>query len=164
MRYLLGVLLGVTMAAGPVWAEHACKGGQCPMMQSGCCRDGHDQADLSECPITNKVIEKAKFFLENAEAIGLDEAQVKTIKGIKMEAKKAKINQKAQMEVFHMDITAKMSESPLDVEGLNTMMDEAAAGMTAGGKGMIATYAKLKAVLTENQMTKAKELWKKSQH
>jgi O-antigen ligase len=37
----------------------------------------------------------------------------------------------------------------------------ALAGMSAGAKGTVAALAELKSVLTEEQMTKAKEIWKK---
>jgi hypothetical protein len=167
MRYILGTLLAVMVAAGPVWADCAkCEGksGQCPMSQ--CRAGGHDHGkdDLSKCPINSKTLEKAKFFLAHAEEIGLSEEQVQSIKAIKAEAKKAKIRQTAEMEIFHMDIMAKLSEPKLDVEGLNKMLDDAAAGMTAGGKASIATYAKLKAVLSEQQAAKAKDVWRKSSH
>jgi hypothetical protein len=49
----------------------------------------------------------------------------------------------------------------VDVEGINAMMDKGMGGMMSAGKANAQMYADLKAVLTPEQMTKVKELWKK---
>lgn len=140
-----------------------CKGGQCPMKnaQGGCGKSGGSCGNKEyQCPIVAKLMKKAHFFLENQKEIGLSEDQVQAIKAIKIEAKKSYIRQEAEMKIFEMDLDQKLSEPKVDVEALNAMMDSASAGFAQGGKATVASYAKLKAVLKDDQMAKAKEIWK----
>jgi hypothetical protein len=168
MKRLFGTLAlvaALVAAAAPGWADHggqSCE--QCATEEQhrhGGWRDKDD--DKSHCPVTSKALEKAKFYLENADAIGLNEEQVRTIMAIKLDLKKAKYRQEAEMKIFELDVKAKMSEPKLDVEGLNAMLDTAGQGMATGAKAMVAQYAKLRAVLSEDQVKKAKEVWKKQQ-
>lgn len=150
--------------AVPAFAK--CEGGHCPMKgkrgeecaskgacssKGDCCKD--------QCPITAKLMKKAHFYLENQKEIGLKEDQIKAIKAIKMETKKAEIRQSAEMQVFMMDLESKLSEPQLDTEGLNAMVDSMSSGFNSGAKATIAAYAKLKGILTADQHAKVKELW-----
>jgi chorismate synthase len=155
-----GVLLGVFLAVSPVFANHGEHGKQCSMSGGGrSC--GNDSDCESLCPIASKVLKKAKFFLENQTEIGLSEDQLSQIKAIKMQTKKSAIKAKAEMEIFEMDMSEKMSQSKVDVDALGAMVDQMSAGMSTGAKASIADYAKLKSILSEQQMAKAKEIWKK---
>ncbi len=166
--FLLAVLFGFSaLIATPVLAGHdghgdggkqcslgaQCEGEDCPMCNRG--------QDSSGCPINAKILKKAKFFLKNAKEIGLSDEQVAQIKAIKMDTKKTEIRAGAEMEIGMMDMEAKLSEPTVDVEGLNAMVDQMSAGMSTGAKASVATYAKLKGVLNEAQMAKAKEIWMK---
>ncbi len=142
-----------------------CEGGKCPLNKK-CSGASHERGEKVQCPIASKTLKKAHFFLENKKEIGLTEEQVTSIKSLKIETKKAAIRQEAEMKVFHLDLEQKLSESEVDVEGLNAMMDSASAGFAAAGKAAVASYVKLKSILTPEQLAKAKELWeqKKSGH
>lgn len=161
------VLIGLTalfLMAAPVFADcqmHGkdCAGKQCSLKGGSDCGKGGD-CD-APCPIASKLLKKAHFYLENQTELGLSEDQVKQIKAIKAQNKKAAIKAKADMEIAQMDMMEKLSETKVDVEALNAMVDQASSGMAAGAKATIADYAKLKAVLNEQQHAKAKELWKK---
>jgi hypothetical protein len=159
---VVAAVLSLAVSAGPAWAECCKHGDQCPISQ------GKDRGESrgkdskhSQCPITDKTIEKAKFFLKNAAELGLSEEQTQAIKTIKVEAKKAAIRQEAEMEMFMMDVESKLADPVVDVEGLGAMFDTASAGMSTEAKGMIAQYAKLKGILSKEQMAKAKEIWTK---
>ncbi|MBI2094390.1 MAG: hypothetical protein HYT88_06700 [Candidatus Omnitrophica bacterium] len=161
MKRWMGILSGLAlmaMAVGPVWADYCPHGRQCPMATHQ--RMDDDKAECG-CPILSKVLKKSKFLLEYADEIGLSEQQVAEIKAIKLEAKKTSIRVAAEMKVFELDVQAKMSEPKLDVEGLNAMIDTASQGMSTGAKASVATYAKLRGLLSEEQQKKVKELWKK---
>ncbi len=159
---VMAIMFGfASLVAVPAMAEHdggkqcslgeKCKGDDCVKCQ--------DSKDDCGCPIISKIMKKAKFFLKNSKEIGLSDAQVDQIKAIKSDAKKTSIRAEAEMKIGKMDLEAKLSEPTVDVEGLNAMIDKGMAGMAAGAKASIAEYAKLKAVLNEAQMTKAKEIW-----
>ena len=109
----------------------------------------------------DKFMKKAHFFLENQKELGLKDDQLQTIKSLKIEAKKAYIRQMAEMEVFKLDLDQKMAEPKVDVKALDDMIDGMAAQMSAAAKVTVNSYAQLKAVLSDEQMGKAKEIWTK---
>ena len=162
MKKLLGTLalaVVVLSAAGPAWAKCCQHGDQCPMAKMR--HSGWDEEDASPCPITAKALHKATFYLKHAEEIGLSEEQIQAIAAIKLDLKKTAARQQAEMQVFELDVQAKMSEPTVDAEALNALVDGAAQGMVASTKGVIAQYAKLRGLLSAEQQKKAKEIWKK---
>jgi hypothetical protein len=102
---------------------------------------------------------KAHFILMNQQEIGLSEDQVKTIKSLKLETKKSLLRQDVEIEVLALDIKAKLWEHPLDQEGINKLIDQKYELKKAKAKSLVDAYAKLRAVLTEEQMKKGKEIW-----
>lgn len=133
-------------------------GKECPMMKGDCGKKGG-----SECPIASKLMKKAGFYLENADAIGLTDDQVNQIKAIKMDAKKEMILGGAQMEVAMLDMESKMYGDPIDTAALEQLIDKNMAAMSAGAKKMVQQYAALKQVLNADQKKKAKEVWKSAE-
>lgn len=161
---LMGVMMLLSIAGAPVLAE--CQGGHCPLKKQDC---GHGDCAKSGCeekggcPIAAKVLMKAHFFISNKNEIGLSEDQVAQIKAIKMKTKANMIRAKAEMEIFELELMEKMSQPKLDTEGLNAAIDKASAGWGAGAKATLADYATLKGILSDGQMSKAKEIWAKSE-
>ncbi|HRK62337.1 MAG TPA: Spy/CpxP family protein refolding chaperone [Candidatus Omnitrophota bacterium] len=154
----LVLMLGGVVLTAQAGHHEGKSDGKCPMMKGDCCKKGG-----SECPIVSKLMKKAGFYLENADAIGLTEDQVSQIEAIKSAAKKEMILAGAQMEVAMMDMGAKLKTDPVDVEGLNQMIDANLAGMSAGAKKAVQQYADLKQVLNADQKKKAKEVWKNAE-
>ena len=115
----------------------------------------------SQCPIANKFMMKSHFLLENKSEIGLTDDQVKTIKELKLEAEKDSIMQAAGMKTFMLDLQSKLSEDKVDVEGTSALIDKGFASASAGAKSNLAAYAKLKGLLTPDQMVKMKALHEK---
>jgi len=102
---------------------------------------------------------KAHFYLENQKEIGLSEDQVNSIKELKLERKIAYVRQMSEQQVFILDVTHKLSQPKVDVEGIGAMIDQQIVPMAASAKETVAAYAKLKSILSEEQRAKAKELW-----
>jgi hypothetical protein len=146
----------------PVFADHGKQRCSTCEYQNKCKSCGEKSCGKSDCPITSALMKKACFFLTNADDIGLNEDQVKRIKSISVEAKKQEILGKAQMKVAFIDMTSKLHEETVDVEGLNAMVDQFSAGMADSTKKTIQSYAELKSTLTSDQMAKAKKIWKKN--
>jgi len=158
--FLMFVLLAMPLAALPALADHHGGGSQCSWSEKKCSDCGSCEK-AGGCPITEKFMKKAHFFLENHAEIGLSDEQVSKIKTMKMDMKKHMIRTKAEHKIFMLDLKSKLGEPVLDVEGINTMIDQSMVGMATGAKSTVAAIAELKSVLTEDQMTKAKEIWKK---
>ncbi len=162
--FLILTLLALPLAAAPVFANHGgCKHGQCSLRKSGC-----DHGDCGKasggCPLVEMFMKKAHFFVDHQKALGLSDEQVNKIKTLKMERKKAIIRQTADHQIFMVDVTMKLHETPLDVEGLNAMIDQATASMATAAKETVAALVELKGVLSEEQMATAKGIWGKHKH
>lgn len=114
-----------------------------------------------QCPITEKFMKKAHFILENKDEIGLSEEQAKTIQALKLKVKKGAIRQGADLEMLMLDVEGKMMEDQVDVEGISAMIDEGFGLVSDSTKEVVSDYAKLKATLTPEQMTKLKSIWAK---
>ena len=112
----------------------------------------------NQCPVANKFMMKAHFLLEHKADIGLTDDQVKTIKDLKLQVEKDSIQQGADMKTFKLDLDSKLAEDKVDVEGTNALIDKGFAGASASAKSNLSAYAKLKAVLTPDQLTKMKVL------
>ncbi len=143
------------VAAAPVWAEHD---GQCSRGGKECSK-GHDCGKEGGCPIVSKILKKAEFYIDNAKEIGLSDTQVEQIKTIKHAVKKDEILGGAQMQIAMLDMESMMKTDPVDVEGMNELVNTSSAQFAAGAKKSIQAYADLKAVLTEDQKAAAKKVW-----
>jgi len=145
------LLLSFPMASFARWDGGSCEGDQCPFKGKG--------EEQYACPVTEKFMKKAEFFLDNQQAIGLSDDQVSEIKQLKLDVKKAYIRGMAEHEVFSLDIQSQLSQPKVDTDAVNGMIDQFAAGMTKGAKDTVASYVKMKGILSKDQMAKAKEIW-----
>lgn len=170
MKKVLAVVLVVAgMAFAPMAFADNHGGKECSKGDSSCsmkdgakmCGKCGQMQESNQCPIIDKIMKKAHFFLDNQNEIGLSADQVKEIKTIKTDVAKSSIKMGASMQIFMLDLESKLGEDTVDIEGLGSMVDQGMAGMSQETKANIALYAKLKSVLTAEQMAKAKEIWKK---
>ncbi len=152
-KMMLVLFLGMTVFLNsPAFAnsmDGGCKGKDC----YGKMDKGH-----SQCPIANKFMMKAHFLLENKAGIGLTDDQVKTIKDLKLQMEKDSVRQGADMQTFMLDLQSKLAEDKVDIEESNTLIDKGFASASASAKSNLQAYAKLKSLLTPDQMTKMKAL------
>jgi Spy/CpxP family protein refolding chaperone len=159
-RKIVWIAAAFFFALTPAHARGMMDGsGMCPMAEKG---GDHvcTSACRSQCPVTSKVLRKAGFILDRAQDIGLTDEQKKAVKSVKNAAMKSAIRMQADMEVWMLDLHAKLGEDPFDAEGAKALVDEGSASMAASTKGLIDQYAKLKAVLTAEQIAKLKEMKK----
>jgi hypothetical protein len=110
--------------------------------------------------LQEKFFYKAHFILNNEEELGLSEKQVKTIKDLKIALKKNIINMQAQIDLLTVDIKTEMWEDPMNVEMINSLVEEKYAIKKEKTKALIDAYSKLKGVLSEDQKKTLKKLWK----
>lgn len=168
MKKTFAILLAVCFLLSPLGASSAyakhgygahgsmCK--YCPLKQHASGYRGHGEKEYN-CPVTGKFMKKTHFFLENQKELALTEEQVRSIKELKLGVKKSYIRQMAELQVFALDVDQALSEPKVDVEGIQAMIDQFSTSMSDSAKKTVADYAKLKSVLTPEQLAKAKELW-----
>lgn len=109
----------------------------------------------------DKISHQAHFMLINKDELGLSNEQAKKIKELKLKAKKDSIKAEAEIEMIALDIKAKMWEETVDVTAINKLIDQKYEFKKAKAKSLVAVYAELKGILTDEQKEKLKGLWKK---
>jgi Spy/CpxP family protein refolding chaperone len=119
---------------------------------------GKTDREQSQCPIANKFMMKVHFLLEHKTDIGLTDDQVKTIKDLELQMEKEGVRQTASMDTFLLDLQNKLSEDKVDIEGANVLIDKAFASASASTKSDLEEYARLKNLLTPDQVAKMKAL------
>ena len=152
-KMMLLLILAVTVfmsstAFANFWHSES-RGKECPM---GMAREH------SQCPITGKFMKKTQFLLENKSEIGLSDDQVKTIKELKLQMEKSEVQQRADRETFMLDLKSMLAEDKIDVEDASKLIDGNFDAASIAAKSDLATYAKLKSLLTPDQVTKMKAL------
>jgi len=122
----------------------------------------HDsRGTMQEMRLDEKFFMKAKFFIYSKEAIGLSEEQVQQIKDLKHQVQKDLIRREADIDVLKVDIKTKLHENPVDVAGLNAMMDQKYEMKKKKAKMLVQAIADLKAVLSGEQYEMMKNVWYK---
>lgn len=114
--------------------------------------------EKSPCPIANKFMMKTRFLLELKTDIGLTEDQVKAIKDLKLQVEKDSIRQNADMKTFMLDLHSKLVEDTVDVKETSYLIDKGFAAASTAAKLNLEAYAKLKSLLSSEQIAKMKEL------
>ena len=131
---------------------YACEGGKCPFKGHG--GGEYSQKMKSPCPITNAFFEDAHEMLEHKASIGLSADQIKTIKGLKLEMKKQVIRGEGDMQVMMLDVKAQLNGDKFDQKAVNDLIDQGSATMNKNAKQAVDLYAKLKSVLSADQVKK----------
>ena len=127
------------------------------MAKQKCQYKKHDKHSMPK--LSDKVMHKAHFILKNAKEIGLSEEQIKTVKKLKMEAKKIKIRKKADANIIYIDVLSELHNEPVNVEKASQLIDQKYEVKKVLAREMIAKYAEIKSVLTPEQYSKLKEIW-----
>lgn len=150
----------VFLAPAAIAGQH---GKQCPMMSKGKCSKGSCsmKGEKGGCPIVGKTLCMAHSALEHQKELALSDDQVKAIKALKLEVKKQKIQQTAQMQIGMLEMHAMLKADTLDTEGLKAMIDQGMAAMATSAKASVDQYAQMKSILKQDQLAKLKELCKK---
>jgi len=102
---------------------------------------------------------KAGFMLDNRTELGLSPEQIQGIETLKFDVERSSIRQKAEMELFMLDLMQQLKADQPNVETINASIDTGSPAMTQAAKDAVAAYVKLKSILTPDQHAKMKALW-----
>ncbi len=105
---------------------------------------------------------KAHFMLIHGEQLGLSEDQMRQIKDLKVEVKKYLVSRDAEVELKAIDINAALHESPVNTQAISALIDEKYALKSAKAKYLVDAIVKLKSMLSDEQMSMLKSMWKGS--
>ena len=109
---------------------------------------------------SDKVCKKAMMILKNQEELGLSDEQVKKIKGLKVSTRKDLIRKKADIDIVALDIKSALWEDEVDLATVNALIDRKYDLKKEKAKSLVAAYAALKGILTEEQRDKLKTLYR----
>lgn len=101
---------------------------------------------------------KAHYVLKNEKTLGLSDEQVKAIVKLKIETKKNLIRQKADAKIIGVDIKAALYDDKIDTEKVNKLLDQKYEVKKSLAKSLVDSLAKLKGILSEEQLEKLKDL------
>lgn len=127
---------------------------KCPMKSM--MKGGDDES------LKDKFMKKVHFILDNQAELQLTDDQIKSIKSIKYETKKAIIRQDADEELVELDIKQQLSEDTINIEAINQLIDQKHEISKMLDKKLVSSYADVKKILTPEQIAKLKEIWKKN--
>jgi hypothetical protein len=111
--------------------------------------------------IEDKFFKKAGFLMRNQEEIGLTEEQIKDIKILKMDIKKALIMKKAEIEVKAIDIKSMLWQDEINIKKINKLIDEKYEIKKGKTKLLVKAYTDIKGMLTAEQKIAMKVVWEK---
>jgi Spy/CpxP family protein refolding chaperone len=86
----------------------------------------------------------------------VNDEQLDQIKELKAALKKNLIQKKADIKVIKVDIRSLLYEDEVDVDAANKLIDQKYEIKKAKAKEVVESYAKLKKILTKEQMDKLK--------
>jgi len=110
--------------------------------------------DVSECRFQSTVYN----ILEKHNELNLSKEQISQIKKLSATIKKDLINRDAKIKTLNVEINTLMWEFPFETEAVNELLSEQYALKTEQSKYLISAYARLEAILAEEQVQKLKEL------
>ena len=149
MKKLLSVALMFVMLMGIAVSSFA--GGHCK-----CKGDkGHYSGGIKD-----KFFHKVHFITLHEEELGLSEEQYDQIRDLKYEVKKGIATRSAEIKVVKIDIKKELGEDTIDTAKIDGMIDKKYELKKEKAKFLVASYAKLKSILTDEQKDEMKEIWK----
>jgi len=155
MKHIIVVCIiaccALAVASSPLFAEEGM--GKCNFMpgRGGMCEKKADHEGM--------FLHKASFILKNAAELGLSDDQVEKIKAAEYSLKKSVIKEDADIESLALDIKEALRKDVVDLNAVNSLVDQKYAIKAQKTKEDIAAYANLKALLTKDQHKKMKEIW-----
>jgi Spy/CpxP family protein refolding chaperone len=118
----------------------------------------HDHREHKELSIEKKFFKAVRLIYVYQDKLKLTDEQLGQIKDLKVALKKELIGKKADIKVIKVEIRSLMYEKEIDVGAINKLIDQKYEIKKAKSKTVIESCAKLKKILTEEQIKKLKEI------
>jgi len=140
---LMVVVIGIT-------AVSSFAGGHSKDMK---CKGHHDKG------LDDKFFDKVCFIMLHEEELDITDEQFDQIKDLKYQVKKDLVTKKSEIEVIKIDIKKELWEDTIDTDKLEGMIESKYDLKKEKAKYIVAFYAKLKNILTDDQKEKMKTIW-----
>lgn len=106
----------------------------------------------------DKFFKKFHLILENKDMLNLSEDQMQKIMDLKINAKKDVIRNNAEIEIVGLDIKVELKKDKIDLKAVNKLIDKKYDLKKNKAKALAQAYAKLKDILTPEQLAICKEI------
>jgi len=110
--------------------------------------------------LEKKFMCKVIMLMSNEEEMDLTEDQVKNIKDLDFKTQKELIMTNAEIEVLGLEMNVLMKSDTLDTAAINNIIDKKYDLKKQKAKSLVAALAGIKSILTEEQKTKLREMYK----
>ncbi len=134
-------------------------GKSCPMMEKMGYKKHHGDKG-KKCELEKKLMKKFGIIFKNKEELEISDETLAKLKELKIATKKDLIMKNAEIEIISIDAKAKLWSDPIDVDGLNGLIDKKYDIKKAKAKVLVQAYADLKALLSDEQKEELKALFK----
>ena len=131
------------------------------LTQSVCFADKgyrHGEREYQKKSIEAKFFKTVRLIYLYQVELKVSDEQLDQIKALKLALKKDLIRKKADIEVIKADIHSLLYEDEVDVAAANRFIDQKYEIKKAKSKMIVESYAKLKKVLTKEQMDKLRQI------
>ncbi|MCF7916732.1 MAG: hypothetical protein K9L61_03050 [Candidatus Omnitrophica bacterium] len=109
----------------------------------------------------DKIFKKMYLALEEKEDLRLSDSQVDKILNLKVETKKDCIMKKAEIKSLLLDLKIQLMKDNIDMGKVNSIIDKKYELKKDKAKSLVKAYVSFKDILSQEQMDKLKEIYKK---
>jgi len=114
----------------------------------------HGERVYQKKSIKGKFFKVVRLIYLYQDELKVNDEQLDQIKELKVALKKSLIQKKADIKVIKVDIRSLLYEDEVDVDAANKLIDQKYEIKKAKAKEVVESYAKLKKILTKEQMDK----------
>jgi hypothetical protein len=108
--------------------------------------------------IKAKFLKTVRLIYLYQDELKVSDEQLSKIKELKVALKKDLIQKKAEIKIIKIDIRSLLHEHEVDVDAVNRLIDQKYEIKKAKSKMVVESYAKLKKVLSKEQMDNLKQI------
>ena len=121
-------------------------------------RAGHDHGRYDTKSVKEKFFKKVKKIYLYQDELNVTDEQLDQIHELKIALKKDLIRKKAELDIIKVDIRSMLREDEVDVGTVNKLVDQKYEIKKAKMKKVVEAYAKLKKILSKEQIEKLKDI------
>jgi Spy/CpxP family protein refolding chaperone len=121
-------------------------------------RTGYDHGKYKKKSVKEKFFKKVKKIYLYQVELNVTDEQLDQIHDLKIALKKDLIRKKAEMDIIKVDIRSMLREDEVDVGSVNKLVDQKYEIKKTKMKKVVEAYAKLKKILSKEQMDKLKDI------
>ncbi len=147
VKLILAGMMVLALATPVALAKHAGHG------------RSQDEKSHSKAGLEEKFFGKAHMLLSHAKELGLSQEQEDKIINLKFETQKSLISKDAEIDILALTLKQSLHARTIQTDAVNQLIDQKYELKKEKTKSVVAAFANLKGLLTEEQYGKMKDLY-----